>query len=269
MASVNHGQFSFDGRTFNVTSSDGHIHRRASHADLRALFDTSMPDRSNRPDYTTHWYEAQLLHYGLPSSRKRTTAKMRLQDALQDEALKVPKETLKIEADLRKHWEKQEFEARLRASGVQGSVDTRSTNTTIEAESATIRTITADDAPRRKLGTPFCPETVVRAGISSNNGSQNKRSPVSFDQPRSKKSKIEQPAIQHLQPVRFYHGNTGTNENSHFRAHINSNDPQESMAFSPAQRPKNIECGFPKSEKLFPQAEHGTTPSSHESATKR
>jgi hypothetical protein len=263
MASVTHGQFSFDGRTFNVTSSDGHIHRRASHAELRAVFDTSMPDRSNRPDYTNYWYEAQLLHYGLPTTKKKTTAKMRLLDALQDGTLTVPKETLKIEEDLKKAWEKQDLEARLRAADIQGYVDTHFTKTTVETKSATIRTATSEQAHRKRLGTPFCPKARKDSGMSSSSQSRKKRSSASIDQKNSKKSRIEQPATQYLPPTGQYHGTAGTNVNIHFNTQITTSDLQGSIA-SPTQRPTIIGHGSSKSEQLFPQVGHDTTPYSYE-----
>lgn len=41
-------------------------------------------------DRPGHWYEAQLIHYGLPPSKTKSTAKMRLLDALNKGNVAVP-----------------------------------------------------------------------------------------------------------------------------------------------------------------------------------
>ncbi|KXG48328.1 uncharacterized protein PGRI_021980 [Penicillium griseofulvum] len=92
MPPVTNGQFSFNVDTFYVAASGGQIHRRAAPAEIKALYDTSITDKST-PDHPGHWYEAQLLHYGLPPSKVKATAKMRLLKAVQDGGLSVPKET--------------------------------------------------------------------------------------------------------------------------------------------------------------------------------
>ncbi|KAJ5467110.1 hypothetical protein N7475_004862 [Penicillium sp. IBT 31633x] len=108
MAPVHHGHFSFNVDTFYVTSSNGHIHPRATHSDLEAVFNTAVQDRSSSPDHLGHWYEAQILHYGLAPTKHKATAKMRLLEAIQQGSLQVPKYILKIEEDLRKEWIKQD-----------------------------------------------------------------------------------------------------------------------------------------------------------------
>ena len=102
MAPVHHGHFSFNVDTFYVTSSNGHIHPRATRSELEAIFNTAFQERSTRPDHLGHWYEAQILHYGLAPTKQKATAKMRLLEAIQQGSLKVPKYILKIEEDLRK-----------------------------------------------------------------------------------------------------------------------------------------------------------------------
>ncbi|CAI7589716.1 unnamed protein product [Penicillium viridicatum] len=86
MPPVTNGQFSYNVDTFYVAASGGQIHRRAAPAEIKALYDTATTDKST-PDHPGHWYEAQLLHYGLPPSKVKATAKMRLLKAAQDGAL--------------------------------------------------------------------------------------------------------------------------------------------------------------------------------------
>lgn len=52
-----------------------------------------------------------MIHYGLPPSKNKAVAKMRLLDALNAGKLVVPKEIAKIEAELKKEWKKKEKES--------------------------------------------------------------------------------------------------------------------------------------------------------------
>ncbi|KGO72456.1 hypothetical protein PITC_076330 [Penicillium italicum] len=123
MAPVYHGQWSFDRETFYVTSSCGHIHPRATYSELDDIFTAPLGDMRNRADHQDHWYEAQLLHFGLPPTRSKATAKMRLMDAFQDETLEVPVEILKIETTLARKWIKQDLEARILGPSMRPPID--------------------------------------------------------------------------------------------------------------------------------------------------
>ncbi|KAH6613768.1 hypothetical protein B0J18DRAFT_473551 [Chaetomium sp. MPI-SDFR-AT-0129] len=63
---------------FHVEASGNNRHRRATVPELKALFDGT----DGAKDRPAHWYEAQLIHYGLPPSKTKGTAKMRLFDAV-------------------------------------------------------------------------------------------------------------------------------------------------------------------------------------------
>ena len=150
MARVNHGKFSYDVDTFYVEAS-GHLHRRAIPAELRAIFNVSIPDRNQRPDYPAHWFEAQLLHYGLSPSKVKATAKMRLLEAIQDDILEVPIELILMEKRLKKEWKRQDTAARSLLSGLPHPTidDTPSTTTT---ETITRNTVTTFPSVSRKRG---------------------------------------------------------------------------------------------------------------------
>ncbi|KAK4042618.1 hypothetical protein C8A01DRAFT_44368 [Parachaetomium inaequale] len=93
---------------FHVAASGNNRHRRATVPELKAVFDgTDGP--KDRP---AHWYEAQLIHYGLPPSKTKGTAKMRLFDAVNRGNLAVPAHILKVETELKKDWTKREREAK-------------------------------------------------------------------------------------------------------------------------------------------------------------
>lgn len=94
------GIFSFAGDSLFVEASGRSLHRRATLPELRAHFDAS----ADRP---AHWYEAQLVHYGLPPSRVKGTAKMRLYDAVKGGGLAVPGHMKSVEVGLKKEWKRQ------------------------------------------------------------------------------------------------------------------------------------------------------------------
>lgn len=70
-------------------------HKRAPIAEITAILrpdlkksktTTAQPSK----DPVGHWYEAQLLHYGLPPSKDKARAKMRLLEAVNNSSLAVP-----------------------------------------------------------------------------------------------------------------------------------------------------------------------------------
>jgi hypothetical protein len=93
---------------FHVEASGNNRHRRATIPELKAVFDGT----DGQKDRPAHWYEAQLIHYGLPPSKTKGTAKMRLFDAVGKGNLTVPAHILKVEAELKKEWNKREREAK-------------------------------------------------------------------------------------------------------------------------------------------------------------
>ncbi|KAK4126708.1 hypothetical protein N657DRAFT_564689 [Parathielavia appendiculata] len=91
-----------------VEASGHNRHRRATIPELNALFGGNGGSK----DPPGHWYEAQLIHYGLPPSKTKGTAKMRLFEAVNKGNLAVPAHILSIEAELKKEWTKREREAK-------------------------------------------------------------------------------------------------------------------------------------------------------------
>ncbi len=93
---------------FHVEASNHNRHRRATIPEIKAIFDGSDGSK----DRPAHWYEAQLIHYGLPPSKTKGTAKMRILDALNQGNLVVPGHIRKVESELKKEWTKREREAK-------------------------------------------------------------------------------------------------------------------------------------------------------------
>jgi hypothetical protein len=72
-------------------------HARASTSEIKMLLDGKAPK-----DQVAHWYEAQLIYYGLQRSKDKSTAKVRLQQALSQKKLTVPAHITKMEAQMKK-----------------------------------------------------------------------------------------------------------------------------------------------------------------------
>jgi hypothetical protein len=74
-------------------------HARASPSELKTFVDGKAPN-----DRVAHFYEAQLIHYGLQRSRDKNTASVRLQQALSQKKLVVPPHIVELEAQMRKDY---------------------------------------------------------------------------------------------------------------------------------------------------------------------
>ncbi len=99
--------FAFAGGDLFAEASGRNRHRRATPAELEAHFGSGSD--KDRP---AHWFEAQLIHYGLPPSKTKAVARMRLYDAVRAGGLSVPAHIRTLEADLKKRWTKNEREAK-------------------------------------------------------------------------------------------------------------------------------------------------------------
>ncbi|KAJ3189269.1 hypothetical protein HDU85_002897 [Gaertneriomyces sp. JEL0708] len=99
--------FAYAGGDFFAEASGHNRHRRAAPAEIDAHF-KSGSDK----DHTAHWFEAQLIHYGLQPSKTKAVARMRLFDALNAGKLTIPPNIKKLEAELKKEWTKKDREAK-------------------------------------------------------------------------------------------------------------------------------------------------------------
>ncbi|RDA95304.1 hypothetical protein CP533_3512 [Ophiocordyceps camponoti-saundersi (nom. inval.)] len=100
--------FAFAEGVFFAEASGQNRHPRASNHEIKTHFSSSGSER----DYPAHWFEAQLIHYGLKPSKNKAVARTRLLDALNAGALKVPSSIAKLEGDLKKEWTKLSREAK-------------------------------------------------------------------------------------------------------------------------------------------------------------
>lgn len=109
-------RFVFNGDLY-IEVENLHRHKRASIADLTALLRPSQKPSKSAPsvppvDQVGHWYEAQLLHYGLPPSKTKAVAKVRLLDALNAGKLSVPPEIVRLENEMKKEYQAADKKAR-------------------------------------------------------------------------------------------------------------------------------------------------------------
>lgn len=115
-APVSQDNFHFSNGDLFVEASGANRHRRATVSELRDLF--HPPQNSSVPvrDPPAHWYEAQLIHYGLPSSKVKGTAVKRLLDAVNSGRLAVPQAIVNVEKSLKKQWDANEKKAKKEAA---------------------------------------------------------------------------------------------------------------------------------------------------------
>jgi len=94
---------------------NGNHHGRASVAELAALLRPEAPNlysKGRKPavatpakDQVWHFYSAQLIHYGLPVTKDKNAAKVRLLNAMNQFKLEVPAWIFKVESELEAEWE--------------------------------------------------------------------------------------------------------------------------------------------------------------------
>ena len=115
-APVSKDGFFYNGDLWVELSSGLHRHKRATIPELSELLGPDKKSKSARPpgekDNVGHWWEAQLLHYGLPPSRSKAVCKVRLLEALNSRSLAVPPSIKKVEDDLRKEFNAAERKAK-------------------------------------------------------------------------------------------------------------------------------------------------------------
>ena len=92
-------------------------HKRASVEEIRTILRPDLKKSKNAPvtppkDQVGHWYEAQLIHYGLPPSKDKARAKMRLLEALNSSRLAVPPNMAQMEAEMKKEYAAAERKAK-------------------------------------------------------------------------------------------------------------------------------------------------------------
>ncbi|KAI7531991.1 hypothetical protein KC331_g13809 [Hortaea werneckii] len=116
-ASIVRGEFVYRDTLFVDVGGDGKRHPRASPAELKDLLNGKVAK-----DQVGHWYEAQLIHYGLQRSKQKDTAKVRLQQALSQSKLKVPPHIADMEGQMKKEYAAAVRKAKKSVSGEDAPV---------------------------------------------------------------------------------------------------------------------------------------------------
>ena len=108
------GDFLYSSVLYADPGNSNH-HPRASVAELAAFLRPEAPNlysKGRKPETSSpakdppwHFYSAQLIHYGLPVTKDKNTAKVRLLNAMNQFKLEVPAWVLKVEAELKTEWE--------------------------------------------------------------------------------------------------------------------------------------------------------------------
>ncbi|KAI0853771.1 hypothetical protein F5Y00DRAFT_59658 [Daldinia vernicosa] len=125
--------FSYAGDLF-AEASGHNRHRRATVAELKDHFKSG-----SEKDHPAHWFEAQLIHYGLQVSKTKAVARMRLFDAVNAGNLSIPAHIQKVESELKKEWIKKEREAKKAfKSAATSSPAPKATGAKRKAESSSV-----------------------------------------------------------------------------------------------------------------------------------
>lgn len=128
-APVSRDGFHYNGDLY-VEVGNLNRHKRASITEISAILRPDLKKAASTPapkDPVGHWYEAQLIHYGLPPSKDKARAKMRLLEALNASKLTVPKGISNLEANLKKEFAaadrkaKAEYKAQIGAPTSKGT----------------------------------------------------------------------------------------------------------------------------------------------------
>ena len=93
------GEFLFNDVLLVDVGGHGRRHPRASESELRDLLNGKNPK-----DQVAHFYEAQLIHYGLQRSKDKNAAKVRLGQALNTTGLVLPPHLRDMEAQMKKEY---------------------------------------------------------------------------------------------------------------------------------------------------------------------
>uniref|UniRef100_A0A8H7K1D5 Uncharacterized protein n=1 Tax=Bionectria ochroleuca TaxID=29856 RepID=A0A8H7K1D5_BIOOC len=123
--------FAFANGDFFAEASGQNRHRRATLGELKEHF-SSGSDK----DHPAHWFEAQLIHYGLRPSKTKSVARMRLYDAVNTGELTVPTHLASLESNLRKEWAKNNRETK-KGSKTAAASETKKKPTTAATQKAT------------------------------------------------------------------------------------------------------------------------------------
>ncbi|KAL6703142.1 hypothetical protein ACN47E_010204 [Coniothyrium glycines] len=121
------GDFSYSSLLY-ADPGNNNPHPRASTAELAALLRPEVPNlysKGRKPDIAIpakdpawHFYAAQCIHYGLPVTKDKNAAKVRLLNAMNQFKLEIPAWVLKTEGELKKEWEAENRKMKKVKSGV-------------------------------------------------------------------------------------------------------------------------------------------------------
>lgn len=105
---VHEGDYYYDGH-LKVNLGNDYYHERASPTEIKRL----LRQPKTVEDRKWHFYVSQLKHYNLPWTNKdnKAAAKLRLHEAINDDKLHVPAETLALEVRLKEGYDKKKKRA--------------------------------------------------------------------------------------------------------------------------------------------------------------
>ncbi|KAI4870668.1 hypothetical protein F4820DRAFT_220647 [Hypoxylon rubiginosum] len=208
--------FSYAGDLF-AEASGHNRHRRATLAELKDHFKSG-----SEKDHPAHWFEAQLIHYGLQPSKTKAVARMRLYDAVNGGKLSIPAHIKKLESELKKDWTKNERDAKKALKGGTDSPAVKSTKRKAESENVDLTvnvgginiTVSASNSSKRAKTTAK-PATPAKAAKKTPNpkpktpktvAAAPKATPVTKPKPKPKPKAATEPRVKTEPSAPFSYG---------------------------------------------------------------
>ena len=166
------GRFAFANGDFFAETSGQKRHRRATVGELKEHF-SSGTDK----DHPAHWFEAQLVHYGLKPSKTKSVARMRLFDAVNRDNLAVPSDLVELEAKLRKEWAKNDKAVRA-GKIVNGAKKVAGTQKPVMSKRKASGGIIPKDTKKAKPTTAASHDTLSQTPLGPRSADTTSKTPV-------------------------------------------------------------------------------------------
>ncbi|KAI0181492.1 hypothetical protein GGR52DRAFT_524821 [Hypoxylon sp. FL1284] len=197
--------FAYAGELY-AEASGHNRHRRATVSELKDHFKSG-----SERDHPAHWFEAQLLHYGLQPSKTKAVARMRLYDAVNGGKLVIPAHVKKIESELKKSWTKNDRDAKkalktdppavksakrkAESKNVDLTVNVGGINITVSAASSAKKAKTTSKPAAPSKAAKKTPEPKPKAPKAPKPAAKPKTTPSSTAKPKPKPKAVSEPKV--------------------------------------------------------------------------
>lgn len=177
------GDFLFSSVLYADPGNSNH-HPRASIAELAALLRPEAPNlysKGRKPDAAStpakdpawHYYSAQLIHYGLPVTKDKNAAKVRLLNAMNQFKLEVPAWVLGLEGELKKEWEAENRKLKKGGGGGRAESSKAVAGKAATAKATPSKIVATKTATPKAAAAKAVKSTATKAGITQTQSANN------------------------------------------------------------------------------------------------